>query len=62
MTAMTDGSGSSSHVFDPFGELTSATNGAGQTTGYAYDAAAETTSVTYPLPASATWATSVTVG
>jgi len=62
MTAMTDGSGSSSHVFDPFGELTSATNGAGQTTGYAYDAAGETTSVTYPLLASATWATSATVG
>ena len=62
MTAMTDGSGSSSHVFDPFGELTAATDGAGQATGYAYDAAGETTSVTYPLPASATWATSATVG
>jgi RHS repeat-associated protein len=60
-TGMSDATGSSSYVFDPFGELTSAINGAGQTTGYGYDADGNTTSITYPLPASATWATSSTV-
>ena len=62
MTGMTDGTGSSSYSYDPFGELTSATNGAGQTVGYAYDADGDTTGITYPLPATATWATSDTVG
>ena len=35
---MTDATGSSSYGYDPFGELTSATNGASQTTGYGYNA------------------------
>src|SRR5215469_6603584 len=62
MIGMTDGSGTSSHIFDPFGEVTSASNGAGQTIGYGYDANGDTKSVSYPLPASATWASSSTVG
>lgn len=60
-TAMTDATGSSSFAWDPFGELSSATNGAGQTTGYGYNADGNVTSITYPLPSSATWATSDTV-
>ena len=61
---MTDATGTSGYLFDPFGELTSATNGAGQITGYGYDNGGNTTSITYPLPATATWATtnSVTYG
>jgi RHS repeat-associated protein len=62
VTGMTDGSGSSSYAQDPFGELTSATNGAGQTTGYAYDADGDTTGITYPLPSAATWAPSHAIG
>jgi len=60
-TAMTDATGSSSYIWDPFGELTSAANGAGKTVGYSYDADGDTTGVTYPLPGSATWATTATV-
>jgi RHS repeat-associated protein len=60
-TAMDDGTGSSSYVYDPFGELTSEENGADQTVGYAYDADGDVTGVTYPLPGSATWASSDTV-
>ncbi|HVB42381.1 MAG TPA: RHS repeat-associated core domain-containing protein, partial [Streptosporangiaceae bacterium] len=60
-TAMTDATGSSNYVYDPFGELTSATNGAGQEIGYGYDAGGNLTALTYPLPASATWATTSTV-
>jgi RHS repeat-associated protein len=60
-TAMTDASGSSSYVYDPFGELTSASNGANQTTGYAYNADGQVTSITFPLPPTATWATSDSV-
>ena len=56
-TGMTDATGSSSYSNDPFGELTSSTNGAGQTVSYSYDANGNTTGITYPLPASATWAT-----
>jgi RHS repeat-associated protein len=56
-TSMSDATGSSSYVYDPFGELTSTTDGAGQTTGYGYNADGPVTSITYPLPASATWAT-----
>ena len=36
-------------------------NGAGQTTGYGFNADGQVTGITYPLPASATWATSSTV-
>jgi RHS repeat-associated protein len=61
-TAMSDATGSSSFVFDPFGELTSAENGASQTVVYGYDADSDTTGITYPLPATATWATTDTVG
>jgi YD repeat-containing protein len=60
-TAMTDATGSSSNTWNPFGELTSATNGANQTVGYGYDADGDTTGITYPLPALATWATTDTV-
>jgi RHS repeat-associated protein len=61
VTGMTDGTGTSSYDYDPFGELTSATNGAGQTVGYTYDADGDVTGITYPLPSSATWATTDTV-
>ena len=60
-TSMSDATGTSSYLYDPFGELTSTTNGAGQTTGYGYDADGNTTTLTYPLPAAATWATTNTV-
>jgi RHS repeat-associated protein len=60
-TGMTDANGSSSFSYDPFSELTSTTNGANQTTGYGYDADGNNSSITYPLPAGATWATSSTV-
>jgi RHS repeat-associated protein len=60
-TEMTDATGTSSFVYDPFDELTSAQNGAGQTSGYSYDADGDTTGITYPLPSTATWATSATV-
>lgn len=60
-TAMTDATGSASHIYDPFGVLTSARNGAGQTTGYGYDANGNTTTITYPLPGSATWAATANV-
>lgn len=55
-TAMTDASGTSSYSYDPFGELTSAENGASKTVGYTYDALGDTTSITYPLGDGATWA------
>jgi YD repeat-containing protein len=49
--AMSDASGTSSFACDPFGELTSATNGAHQMAAYADNADGELTGVTYPLPA-----------
>ena len=58
---MTDATGASSFTYNPFGELTSSTNGATQTTSYGYNADGQVTSITYPLPSSATWATSDTV-
>jgi RHS repeat-associated protein len=61
LTAMTDATGSSSNIYDPFGELTSATHGSGQTVGYGYDADGNVTGVTYPLPAGVTWPASDTV-
>ena len=57
---MADATGTSSYGYDPFGELTSATNAAGQTISYSYDSDGDTTAITYPLPATATWATSDT--
>jgi len=61
-TGMTDATGTSSYQYDPFGELTSATNGAGQTVTYGYDADGDNTAITYPLPSGATWASTDTVG
>ena len=60
-TGMTDATGTSSYASDPFGELTSAKNGAGQTTGYSYDTDGDLTGITYPLPSTATWASTDTV-
>jgi trimeric autotransporter adhesin len=60
-TGMTDGTGTSSYTWDPFAEMVSQTNGAGQTTIYGYQATGDVGSITYPLPAAATWATSHTV-
>lgn len=47
-TTMTDGTGTSKFTYDTLGELTSETNGAGETTNYSYDAAGNVTSITYP--------------
>jgi YD repeat-containing protein len=60
-TGMTDGTGTSAYVYDPFGELASATNGAGQIVAYSYDADGDNTGITYPLPSTATWASTDTV-
>lgn len=60
-TSMTGGTGSSSYQYDPFGELTSAVDGANQTVGYSYSPDGEISSITYPLPTGATWATTSTV-
>ena len=57
-TSMTDATGSSTNTYDSFNELTSATNGAGQVTGYDYNADGAVSSITYPLPTGATWAAS----
>ena len=57
-TGMVDASGTSSYTYDPFGELTAQTNGAGKTIDYAYNSLGEQTSITYPLGSGATWATS----
>jgi RHS repeat-associated protein len=59
--SVADASGTSTYTYDPFGELASSTNGAGQTVSYAYNDAGHTTGITYPLPASATWAATSTV-
>ena len=60
-TAMTDATGSSSYTYDPFGELTSATNGAERPSATATTPTAISPAITYPLPAAATWATTDTV-
>jgi len=60
-TDITDATGTSSYLYNSFGELTTAENGASQTVGYAYDADGDLTGITYPLPSTATWATSDTV-
>jgi RHS repeat-associated protein len=60
-TGTTDASGTSSYSYDAFDELTSATNGAGQAVGYGYNLDGKVNSLTYPLPATATWATTDTV-
>jgi RHS repeat-associated protein len=60
-TAMTDASGTSSYTYDPFGRLTSVTNGNNQTVSYSYDGDGDITGITYPLLSTASWATSSTV-
>jgi RHS repeat-associated protein len=60
-TGMTDATGTSSDVYDSFGELTSAENGAGQTVTYGYNADGQVAGITYPLPSTATWAATKTV-
>lgn len=60
-TSMSDATGSSSYTYNPFGELTSTANGAGKVTGYSYNADGQPDTITYPLPATATWATSASV-
>jgi RHS repeat-associated protein len=59
--SMTDGTGTSSYNYDPFNELTSYQNGAGNTVSYTYNDDGATTGITYPLGSSATWATTNTV-
>jgi len=58
---MTDATGGPSEIYDSFGKLTASKNGAGQTVGYGYNADGAVDAITYPLPASATWATTDTV-
>jgi RHS repeat-associated protein/uncharacterized repeat protein (TIGR02059 family) len=60
--SMTDASGSSTYGYNPFNELTSSQNGASQALTYSYNNDGETTGITYPLGAGASWATSDTVG
>ena len=48
MTAMSDGTGSSSWTYNSLGQLTGTTNGAGQSVSYGYDLAGNITSITYP--------------
>jgi RHS repeat-associated protein len=59
-TGMTDATGNSSYLWDPFGKLTSATNGAGQVTAYGYNPDGQVTSITYPLPGTHSWAATTT--
>ncbi len=47
-TSMTDGTGTTTSTHDAGGRLTSQTNGAGATVGYAYDTSSRMTSLTYP--------------
>jgi YD repeat-containing protein len=61
LTSVTDSTGTSTRTDDPFDGLTSEASG-GSTVSYSYDADGDTTGVTYPLPAAATWAASDTVG
>jgi RHS repeat-associated protein len=60
-TSVTDGTGTSTSMYDPFGELTSVTNGSGQAVSFSYDGDGHQTGITYPLPSTATWATTSTV-
>lgn len=45
---MTDGTGTTTTVYDSLGRVTSRTNGAGETVGYSYDLTGNITSQTYP--------------
>jgi RHS repeat-associated protein len=57
-TGMTDATGTSSYKYNPFNEVTTATNAAQQATSYTYNPDGQVKTLTYPLPATATWATS----
>jgi RHS repeat-associated protein len=59
--SMNDASGSSSYQYDPFNELASSQNGNGQTLTYTYNDDGQTSAITYPLGAGASWATSDTI-
>jgi len=47
-TSMTDGTGTTSYVYDSLHRLTSSTNGAGAVIGYSYDLVGNLTGLTYP--------------
>ncbi len=47
-TQMTDGTGTTSYVYDGYERLSSTQNGAGSTIGYGYDLDNDITSITYP--------------
>jgi RHS repeat-associated protein len=47
-TSMTDGTGTTSNSYDSLNRLTSSTNGASATVGYAYDLKGQLTTLTYP--------------
>jgi RHS repeat-associated protein len=47
-TGMTDGTGTSSYVWDSLGRLKQSTDGAGKTVKYGYDLKGQVTSITYP--------------
>ena len=59
LTSMADATGTSNYVYDPFGEITSATNGSDQN--ISYNADGQVSGITYPLPATATWASTDSV-
>ena len=59
--SMSDASGNSSYVYDPFDELASSQNGAGQNLTFTYNDDGQTSGITYPLGAGATWAATDTV-
>ena len=61
LTSSADASGTSTTTWDPFGEISTATSGAGQATSYTYNPTGTPATITYPLPSSATWATSKSV-
>jgi RHS repeat-associated protein len=60
-TSMVDGTGTSGYTYNTFDELTSLTNGGGQAVSYTYNDNGQTTGVTYPLGAGASWAATPTV-
>jgi RHS repeat-associated protein len=60
-TRMGDATGTSSYTYDPFGEVSSTTNGDGQAVSYSHTPTGSVASIGYPLPSTATWATTSTV-
>jgi RHS repeat-associated protein len=59
--SMSDATGTSSYAYDPFNELTSYENGAGNVVSYSYSDDGKTTGITYPLGSGASWASTDTV-